>query len=93
MNQSSLIVFTDYYLGGILIPVATLAHLNPRYHGEKASEFIGDRWVGSDKQAVTLSSTYFPFGLGRWACPGRFLAVAGELLYLLSSISMSYFLS
>lgn len=70
--------------------MATLAHLNPLYHGEKAADFVGDRWVGSDKQAVTLSSTYFPFGLGRWACPGRFLAVSGKYLLLLTSIQDSY---
>lgn len=67
--------------------MATLAHLNPLYHGEKAADFVGDRWVGSDKQAVTLSSTYFPFGLGRWACPGRFLAVSGKYLLLLIKYS------
>ena len=24
-----------------------------------------------------VSKSYFPFGLGRWACPGRNLAIAG----------------
>lgn len=53
--------------------------MNAKYHGPDAEQFNGKRWVGTGKQAVMVNNTYFPFGLGRWACPGRALAVAGEL--------------
>ncbi|KAH8114086.1 cytochrome P450 [Phellopilus nigrolimitatus] len=62
--------------GYLVMPLATRSHLSPKYHGPDASEFNGTRWVSTDKRAVKLSASYFPFGLGRWACPGRTLAVA-----------------
>ncbi len=63
--------------GSLVIPLATLANECEDYYGENARDFVGDRWVGTGKLAVMLSPSYFPFGLGRWACPGRGLAVAG----------------
>ncbi|THU84769.1 cytochrome P450 [Dendrothele bispora CBS 962.96] len=62
--------------GSFVAPLATLSHMNKEYHGDNAKEFVGGRWVGQGKPAVMVSNSYFPFGLGRWACPGRFLAVA-----------------
>ncbi|KAK0222167.1 cytochrome P450 [Armillaria fumosa] len=62
--------------GQLVCPLATLSHKNPAYHGEDAEEFVGDRWVGQGKPAVMVSPSYWPFGLGRFACPGRALAVA-----------------
>ncbi|KAK0185685.1 cytochrome P450 [Armillaria mellea] len=62
--------------GQLVCPLATLSHRNPAYHGEDAEEFVGDRWVGQGKPAVMVSPSYWPFGLGRFACPGRALAVA-----------------
>ncbi|KAG7444134.1 cytochrome P450 [Guyanagaster necrorhizus] len=62
--------------GQLVCPLATLSHRNPAYHGEDAEEFVSDRWVGQSKPAVMVSPTYWPFGLGRFACPGRALAVA-----------------
>lgn len=44
---------------------------------ENANEFIGDRWVSTGKSATTTGLEYPAFGLGRWACPGRFLAING----------------
>lgn len=63
--------------------MATLSHMNPKYHGLDANEFDGNRWCASSntKQAVTVSPSYYPFGLGRWACPGRVLAVAGGFFF------------
>ncbi|KAF5350746.1 hypothetical protein D9758_010373 [Tetrapyrgos nigripes] len=73
--------------GSFVAPLATRSHMNEEYHGKNAKEFIGDRWVGTQKPAVMVSNSYFPFGLGRWACPGRFLAVAEikmAVLYLIT---------
>jgi cytochrome P450 len=66
--------------------------MSPTYHGPSAESFNGLRWVEDEQQqqgdgkskskgpkgAATINQTYFPFGLGRWACPGRVLAVSGE---------------
>ncbi|KAF9050880.1 cytochrome P450 [Hymenopellis radicata] len=73
--------------GSLVIPLATLANESEEYHGENAKDFIGDRWVGTGKPAIMLSPSYFPFGLGRWACPGRGLAVAEIKLLVLSIIT------
>ncbi|KAK7457794.1 hypothetical protein VKT23_010134 [Stygiomarasmius scandens] len=62
--------------GSFVAPLATLSHMNEEYHGKDAKEFIGDRWVAQRKPAVMVGNGYLPFGLGRWACPGRFLAIA-----------------
>ncbi|KAF5341358.1 hypothetical protein D9758_016811 [Tetrapyrgos nigripes] len=74
--------------GSFVTPLATRSHMNEEYHGKNAKEFIGDRWVGMEKPAVMVSNSYFPWGLGRWACPGRFLAVAAvkmAVLYLITN--------
>ncbi|KAF8893746.1 cytochrome P450 [Mucidula mucida] len=73
--------------GSLVIPLATLANECEDYYGENARDFVGDRWVGTGKPAVMLSPSYFPFGLGRWACPGRGLAVAEIKLLVLSIIT------
>ncbi|KAG5335000.1 hypothetical protein C0989_002595 [Termitomyces sp. Mn162] len=61
----------DVPLGGYVVPKENW--------GEDAHKFIGDRWVGTDKTAASVSSSYWPFGLGRFACSGRYLAVAGMI--------------
>lgn len=79
-----------------VIPLASLSHENEARYGETAKSFIGDRWVGLGKPAIMVSQDYFPFGLGRWACPGRALAVAGvsvaavldSILILVSEIKL-----
>ncbi|KAE9408989.1 cytochrome P450 [Gymnopus androsaceus JB14] len=80
----------DVKLGNYIIPkdsfitpLATLSHENTNYYGEDASKFISDRWVGTDKTASSISSAYWPFGLGRFACPGRILAIAEIKLIVL----------
>ncbi|KAH8108863.1 cytochrome P450, partial [Phellopilus nigrolimitatus] len=74
--------------GFLVIPMATLSHSSTKYHGADAAEFNGERWVSTGKQAVKLSTSYFPFGLGRWACPGRVLAVAGMFPFFLFLVSI-----
>ncbi|KAG6835309.1 hypothetical protein H0H93_002872 [Arthromyces matolae] len=73
--------------GSFVIPLATLSHENTKSWGENAGTFVGDRWVGTDKTAASISTAYWPFGLGRFACPGRFLAVAEIKLMVLNLIS------
>lgn len=70
----------DEGLGTALFPVTYLSN--------RSSELIPDpdrfdatRWVGSNKSAATTGSDYLAFGLGRWSCPGRFLAVLGRLTH------------
>ncbi|KAG6834458.1 hypothetical protein H0H93_009498, partial [Arthromyces matolae] len=71
----------------LVTPFATLSHENPKNWGEDAKIFVSDRWVGTDKAAASISTGYWPFGLGRFACPGRFLAVAEIKLMVLNLIS------
>ncbi|KAF8828380.1 hypothetical protein HHX47_DHR4001041 [Lentinula edodes] len=73
----------DQYIiprNSFITPLATLSHESPKYYGEDAKVFIADRWVGSDKSSTSIGPAYWPFGLGRYACPGRALAIAGSLL-------------
>jgi hypothetical protein len=61
----------------LVFPLATLAHLNPAHH-PNPSVFSPERWQGTNARPAIMSSTSFiPFGLGRWSCPGRALAVSG----------------
>ena len=46
--------------------------------------FDATRWIGSNKSAATTGPDYLAFGLGRWSCPGRFLAVLGKSCNLIS---------
>ncbi|KAG6859088.1 hypothetical protein C0995_011634 [Termitomyces sp. Mi166 len=73
--------------GSLITPVATLSHESTKNWGEDAKKFIGDRWVGTDKTAASISTSYWPFGLGRFACPGRNLAIAEIKLMVLTLIS------
>ncbi|KAF9581590.1 hypothetical protein BGW38_001337 [Lunasporangiospora selenospora] len=49
-------------------------HMNPDQVDE-APEFRPWRFVGKSKAATKASSDYLPFGMGKHACPGRFLAI------------------
>ncbi|KAJ7045118.1 cytochrome P450 [Mycena alexandri] len=62
--------------GHLVFPLATLTHLNPAYHPEP-TVFRPERWHGENARPAVMSSiSYIPFGFGRWACPGRILAVS-----------------
>ncbi|KIJ46654.1 hypothetical protein M422DRAFT_249810 [Sphaerobolus stellatus SS14] len=74
--------------GALVIPLASLSHFNAQYYGETVNTFDGRRWHSDDNSlaAVTGTRNYFPFGLGRWACPGRVLAVTEIKLIIWSFI-------
>ncbi|OCB89297.1 hypothetical protein A7U60_g3496 [Sanghuangporus baumii] len=69
----------------LIFGLTTLLHLSPKYQGSDASEIKYDRWVLTNKSAATIGKSYLSFGLGRWACPGRALAIA-EIKMLIWSI-------
>ncbi|KAF9963160.1 hypothetical protein BGZ65_005513 [Modicella reniformis] len=50
------------------------AHQGPE-QGEDVTEFIPLRFVGKSKAATKAGADFLPFGMGRHACPGRFLAI------------------
>lgn len=51
--------------------------------------FDSERALRASKPAHMASENYLTFGLSRWACPGRFLAVA-EMKLLVASLLYSY---
>ncbi|KAJ7157267.1 cytochrome P450 [Mycena filopes] len=68
----------DYTIpkGHLVFPLVTLTHLNPAYH-PNPTVFRPERWHGEHARPAVMSSiSYIPFGFGRWACPGRILAVS-----------------
>ncbi|EGN93828.1 hypothetical protein SERLA73DRAFT_163251 [Serpula lacrymans var. lacrymans S7.3] len=74
--------------GNLVFPLTSLSHENPVYHGPDAHVFRPERWHGQETSlAVTGSISYHPFGLGRWACPGRVLAVAEMKMIVWSIVS------
>lgn len=79
-------------IGHLVIPLATLSHQSLEVHGPDAAVFDGFRWVDKNLPAAMVSLGYFPFGLNRWACPGRVLAVAGESIRLpsISPLTSAY---
>ncbi|KAJ7601702.1 cytochrome P450 [Mycena rosella] len=69
--------------GFLVFPLATLVHLNPVYHPDPPV-FRPERWQGADaRPAVMSSASYIPFGLARWSCPGKILAVSGAADWML----------
>ncbi|EKM52473.1 uncharacterized protein PHACADRAFT_211727 [Phanerochaete carnosa HHB-10118-sp] len=82
----------DYVIpkGHLVIPMASLSHRSTEYHGEDAELFDGFRWVEENQPAVMVSPAYFPFGLNRWACPGRVLAVAEMKMIALTILSLAH---
>ncbi|KAG6865083.1 hypothetical protein C0991_005227 [Blastosporella zonata] len=78
--------------GSFITPLATLSHESVKNWGDDADKFMSDRWIGTGKTAASISTAYWPFGLGRFACPGRFVAVAEiklMVLYLISRVDIS----
>ncbi|KAG0263610.1 hypothetical protein BGZ95_003769, partial [Linnemannia exigua] len=44
-------------------------------HGDDLTEFRPWRFLGKNPGAAKASKDYMPFGIGKFTCPGRFLAV------------------
>ncbi|KAH7884901.1 cytochrome P450 [Phlebopus sp. FC_14] len=70
--------------GYLVMPMTTLTHLNRDLYGENAAEFNAQRWAEGPPAAM-VSLGYLPFGFGRWACPGRILAVT-EIKMIVATI-------
>lgn len=73
----------DVQVGRFIIPKNSLcapyvkrAHEHFDNYGEKGSMFDGFQWYNQNKPAVQGGHDFISFGLGRWACPGRHLAIA-----------------
>ncbi|KAF9352364.1 hypothetical protein BGX34_012184 [Mortierella sp. NVP85] len=66
---------------GVVIPKGSSAVINMRSahqgedQGEDATEFRPWRFVGKPKAATKVGADFLPFGMGKHACPGRFLAI------------------
>ncbi|KAF9963474.1 hypothetical protein BGZ70_007393 [Mortierella alpina] len=50
-------------------------HQSYDMQGEDPTEFRPWRFIGKSKAATKASTDFLPFGMGKHACPGRFLAV------------------
>ncbi|PGG98011.1 hypothetical protein AJ79_09002 [Helicocarpus griseus UAMH5409] len=62
-------------------------HQHPDNYGSDGKAFDGFQWQRKGYAAVQSNTEFLPFGLGRWTCPGRQLAVheIKIMLYLLFS--------
>lgn len=65
--------------GFAVYPNAYLAHTNAAEVGEAPEKFDGKRGLKAGKPAAMAGAGHLAFGLGRWVCPGRLLAIAGKL--------------
>lgn len=51
------------------------AHRHPDNYGSQGAVFDGFQWQKKGRPAVQGNAEFLTFGLGRWACPGRQLAI------------------
>ncbi|KAF9934014.1 hypothetical protein BGZ67_004031 [Mortierella alpina] len=63
------------YKGGKVLVNLRSVHQNPETQGDDPTEFRPWRFVGQGKVATKVSTDFLPFGMGKHACPGRFLAI------------------
>ncbi|EJF67426.1 cytochrome P450 [Dichomitus squalens LYAD-421 SS1] len=84
----------DVPLGDAILPkghfvtaMSTTVHENPEVFGEQPREFNGFQWAELGKEAVMTGPAHIVFGLGRFACPGRVLAVNEIKLIVMSLIA------
>ncbi|EPS97861.1 hypothetical protein FOMPIDRAFT_142801 [Fomitopsis schrenkii] len=61
--------------GSFVTPMSCMVHENPETFGDDASEFNGFQWAEQNKDAAMTGAAHLVFGLGRFACPGRVLAI------------------
>lgn len=67
--------------GYMVYPMTYQSYRSTEYLSDP-DEFDAKRWIGTRKAANTTGPGYLAFGIGRWACPGRFLAVMGMAILL-----------
>nr|VWP00915.1 V-SNARE [Ganoderma boninense] len=86
----------DVPLGNVIIPkgsfvtaMSTTVHENPDVFGEQPREFNGFQWAETGKEAIMTGPAHIVFGLGRFACPGRVLAVNEIKLIVMCLIARS----
>jgi hypothetical protein len=61
--------------GAMCIVLIARAHQHPDNYGTEGRVFNGFQWAEKGRPAVQGSPDFLTFGLGRWACPGRQLAI------------------
>ncbi|KAH8589812.1 cytochrome P450 [Bisporella sp. PMI_857] len=57
------------------IVLISRAHQHPDNYGTVGTVFDGFQWQKKERPAVQGNPDFLTFGLGRWACPGRQLAI------------------
>ncbi|KAF5862138.1 hypothetical protein ETB97_012123 [Aspergillus alliaceus] len=57
------------------IVLISRAHQHPDNYGSVGTVFDGFQWEKKGRPAMQGSADFLTFGLGRWACPGRQLAI------------------
>ncbi|PHH88708.1 hypothetical protein CDD83_7181 [Cordyceps sp. RAO-2017] len=76
--------------GSLVFPVTYLSFRSRDFYPDPDA-FDATRWVGSGKSAATTGQDYLAFGLGRWSCPGRYLAVTEIKCWMLALVQCSRF--
>ncbi|OAA77163.1 Cytochrome P450 [Akanthomyces lecanii RCEF 1005] len=76
--------------GSLIFPVTFLSDRNPRYLSNP-DVFDPERWLWTGKTAAMPGAGHLAFGLGRWACPGRFLSVIEIKLWILALAKVATF--
>ncbi|KZT73374.1 cytochrome P450 [Daedalea quercina L-15889] len=61
--------------GSFVTPMSCMVHENPEIFGDEATDFNGFQWAEQNKDAAMTGAAHIVFGLGRFACPGRVLAI------------------
>lgn len=61
--------------GAMCIVLISRAHQHPDNYGDQGRVFDGFQWQQKQRPAVQGNPEFLTFGLGRWACPGRHLAI------------------
>lgn len=65
-------------------PLVKRCHEHVDNYGADGVQFNGFQWYHQNKPAVQGSHDFISFGLGRWACPGRHLAIAEIKIILIT---------
>lgn len=74
--------------GALVTPYVKRIHEHPSNYGDAGKAFNGHQWIG-DKPAVMSTPEFVSFGLGRWQCPGKHLAIM-EIKMIVSTLFHQY---